>query len=122
MQHIFGQLKTHLLLNLSRTKRKLGNFSESEVNASQVIALRPQCHEAWWARAKSRSDQDRLHEALGDLREALKLAPNNLQLHAFSIQVKTQLEAQTSMISISKEVEAITKAKVGLEAASEAAL
>ena len=116
-EDIFGQLKTHLLLNLSRTKRKLGNFKEAETNASQVIALRPQCHEAWWARAKSRSDQDRLHEALGDLREALKLAPNNLQLHAFSIQVKTQLEAQTSMISISKEVEAITKAKKGLEAA-----
>ena len=115
-EDIFGQLKTHLLLNLSRTKRKLGNFKEAETNASQVIALRPQCHEAWWARAKSRSDQDRLHEALGDLREALKLAPNNLQLHAFSIQVKTQLEAQTSMISISKEVEAITNAK-GLEAA-----
>ena len=119
-EDIFGQLKTHLLLNLSRTKRKLGNFKEAETNASQVIALRPQCHEAWWARAKSRSDQDRLHEALGDLREALKLAPNNLQLHAFSIQVKTQLEAQTSMISISKEVEAITKAKEGLEAATEA--
>ena len=117
-EDIFGQLKTHLLLNLSRTKRKLGNFKEAETNASQVIALRPQCHEAWWARAKSRSDQDRLHEALGDLREALKLAPNNLQLHAFSIQVKTQLEAQTSMISISKEVEAITKAKEELEAAA----
>ena len=119
-EDIFGQLKTHLLLNLSRTKRKLGNFKEAETNASQVIALRPQCHEAWWARAKSRSDQDRLHEALGDLREALKLAPNNLQLHAFSIQVKTQLETQTSMISISKEVEAITKAKEGLEAAEAA--
>merc|ERR1712150_323356 len=51
---------------------------------------------------------------------ALKLAPNNLQLHAFSIQVKTQLETQTSMISISKEVEAITKAKEGLEAAEAA--
>ena len=108
-EDIFGQLKTHLLLNLSRTKRKLGDFKEAETSASQVIALRPQCHEAWWARAKARSDQDRLHEALGDLREALKLAPNNLQLHAFSIQVKTQLEAQTSLISISKEVEAITK-------------
>ena len=108
-EDIFGQLKTHLLLNLSRTKRKLGDFKEAETSASQVIMLRPQCHEAWWARAKARSDQDRLHEALGDLREALKLAPNNLQLHAFSIQVKTQLEAQTSLISISKEVEAITK-------------
>ena len=43
-----------------------------------------------------------------------------MQLHAFSIQVKTQLEAQTSMISISKEVEAI-KAKEIASPASEAA-
>ena len=58
-EDIFGQLKTHLLLNLSRTKRKLGDFKEAEVNATQVIYLRPQCHEAWWARAKARSDQNR---------------------------------------------------------------
>ena len=39
-----------------------------------------------------RADQDQLQEALSDLREALKLAPQNLQLHAFSLQVKSQLE------------------------------
>ena len=33
-----------------------------------------------------------MQEALSDLREALKLAPQNLQLHAFSLQVKSQLE------------------------------
>merc|ERR1712150_153664 len=73
-------------------KRKLGEYKEAETYAGQVLALRPQCHEAWWARAKSRSDQDQLQEALSDLREALKLAPQNLQLHAFSLQVKNQLE------------------------------
>ena len=46
-----------------------------------------------------------------------------MQLHAFSIQVKTQLEAQTSMISISKEVEAINTKEMALpSAASEAAM
>ena len=54
--------------------------------------MQPQCHEAWWARAKAWADQDQLPEALSDLREALKLAPQNLQLHAFSLQVKNQLE------------------------------
>ena len=91
-EDIFGQMKTHLLLNLSRTKRKLGEYKEAETYAGQVLALRPQCHEAWWARAKARADQDQLPEALSDLREALKLAPQNLQLHAFSLQVKNQLE------------------------------
>ena len=92
-EDIFAQLKTHLLLNLSRTKRKIGNFKEAEATASEVIVCRPSCHEAWWARAKARADQERLSEALSDLREALKLAPNNMQLHAFSLQVKNQLEA-----------------------------
>jgi len=46
------------------------------------------------------------------------LAPNNLQLHTFSIQVKTQLEAQTSMISISKEVEAIKTKEMALPSAA----
>ena len=74
-EDILGQMKTHLLLNLSRTKRKLGEYKEAETYAGQVLALRPQCHEAWWARAKARADQDQLPEALSDLREALKLAP-----------------------------------------------
>ena len=91
-EDIFAQLKTHLLLNLSRTKRKLGLYQEAEKCAGQVLASRPQCHEAWWARAKARSDQDQFQEALSDLREALKLAPQNLQLHAFSLQVKSRLE------------------------------
>ena len=95
-EDIFGQMKTHLLLNLSRTKRKLGEYKEAETYAGQVLALRPQCHEAWWARAKARADQDQLPEALSDLREALKLAPQNLQLHAFSLQVKNQLERKQS--------------------------
>jgi tetratricopeptide (TPR) repeat protein len=94
-EDIFAQLKTHLLLNLSRTKRKLGQFSEAEDCAGQVLASRPGCHEAWWARAKAKTDQNQLKEALADLREALKLAPQNLQLHAFSLQVKNQLEAMT---------------------------
>lgn len=103
-EDIFAQLKTHLLLNLSRTKRKLGEFSEAEICATQVINSRPSCHEAWWARAKARSDQDQLKEALSDLREALKLAPQNLELHAFSSQVKNQLEAKQRKLQ-QKEIE-----------------
>ena len=53
-EDIFAQMKTHLLLNLSRTKRKLGQYKEAEDCAGQVLASRPQCHEAWWARAKAR--------------------------------------------------------------------
>ncbi len=116
-EDIFGQLKTHLLLNLSRTKRKLGQFKEAEECASQVLASRPGCHEAWWARAKARADQEQLQEALSDLREALKLAPNNLQLHAFSSQVKNQLEAKMKANS-----EAATQLDVSAKDSKEATL
>ena len=56
--------------------------------------MQPQCHEAWWARAKVWADQDQLPEALSDLREASKLALQNLQLLAFSLQVKNQLQCK----------------------------
>lgn len=119
-EDIFVQLKTHLLLNLSRTKRKLGDFKEAEAYASQVITSRPHCHEAWWARAKSRFDQDQLAEALSDLREALKLAPNNMQLHAFSSQVKNQLEAKSRrQANIEAAKKAVIECQQSLEAADE---
>ena len=114
-EDIFAQLKTHLLLNLSRTKRKIGNFKEAETTASEVILCRPSCHEAWWARAKARADQDRLSEALSDLRQALKLAPNNMQLHAFSLQVKNQLEANQLSILESTRKDTSTEASIELE-------
>lgn len=107
-EDIFAQMKSHLLLNLSRTKRKMGHFDEAEECAKQVLASRPQCHEAWWARAKARADKGHFQEALCDLREALKLAPQNMQLHAFSLQVKNQLEAKQAKEAVLKAMKART--------------
>jgi tetratricopeptide (TPR) repeat protein len=81
-------------------KRKEGNFSEAIHCASQVIAFRPNCFEAYWARAKARKELDQLEDALADLREAIKLSPKNMKLHQFTMQVKAEIEgAQQEMSS-----------------------
>ena len=42
--------------------------------ATQVIAFRPTCFEAYWARAKARRELNELAGALADLREAAVFA------------------------------------------------
>ena len=129
------QLRSHLLLNLSRAMRKRGNFDSAVERASQAISLKPDSFEAFWARAKARfelatteylllspsrkkkvpraetteegereeeeslqqlrKDVSLLSQALADLREAIKIAPHNLQLHRFTIKVKEELEKRS---------------------------
>jgi len=58
-----------------------------------VLTFRPNCYEAYWARAKARKELNLSHEALADLREAIKLSPQNMELHRFTMQVKAEIEA-----------------------------
>lgn len=92
---VFVQLRSHLLLNLSRTKRKQRKFQEAIDMASMVLQFKPTSFEAFWARGKAKRDMES-HEALAvalvDLREAIRLAPQNLELHRFTIKVKEEYE------------------------------
>ena len=65
--------------------------------ATQVLAFRPSCYEAYWARAKARKELDQLDAALADLRDAIKLSPKNMELHRFTMQVKAEIEAKPSV-------------------------
>ena len=65
--------------------------------ATQVIAFRPTCFEAYWARAKARRELNELAGALADLREAIKLSPKNMELHRFTMQVKSEIEARPNI-------------------------
>ena len=49
---VFDQLRIHLLLNLSRCKRKMLDYSEAVKVATEVIDNHPSCYEALHARAK----------------------------------------------------------------------
>ena len=92
---VFVQLRSHLLLNLSRTFRKQKKYAEAVSSASQVLAFKPDSYEALWARGKAKREVGALEDALIDLREAIQMAPQNLELHRFTIRVKEELEAAT---------------------------
>jgi len=69
---LFEQLRVHLLLNLSRCKRKMGANNEAVGLASEVLSFRPGCLDALHARARALRDDDRHEEALADLHECLR--------------------------------------------------
>ncbi|KAL9903589.1 protein TANC2 isoform X2 [Glossina fuscipes] len=71
---IFAQLRTNLLLNLSRCKRKLNVLEESIDLATQAIAQKPSSYEGYYARAKARMDHCDLNDALIDANEAMQKA------------------------------------------------
>lgn len=94
-QEVFLKLKVHLLLNLSRTHKKQGNYEAAVQRASEVLEFKPDCCEALWTRAKAKKDSgapDGPESALADLREALKKSPQNLELHRYTIKVKDEVE------------------------------
>merc|ERR1719189_2390750 len=107
---VFAQLKSHLLLNLSRTKRKQREYESAVTQASHVLEFDPESYEALWAMGKAKrefseardtkdsSNIELLESALIDLRKAIKLAPQNLELHRYTIRVKEEVDAQKEEI------------------------
>ena len=101
---LFYQLRTHLLLNLSKCQRKMGDWEGAVESASAVIdeeatggveggAASPHLT-ALHARAKAYKEAGQLERASADLSEALRLSPNNRDLHKMILQVKDQLRAE----------------------------
>ncbi|KAK4881567.1 hypothetical protein RN001_004886 [Aquatica leii] len=73
--HAFFQLRINFLLNQSRCKRKMNEINEAIELANQVLTLKPESYEAYYARAKARLDLKMYDNALSDVKEALRLAP-----------------------------------------------
>ncbi|XP_049872678.1 protein TANC2 isoform X4 [Pectinophora gossypiella] len=73
----FVQLKTNLLLNLSRCKRKLNEPSDALDLAARASALRPNAFECAYAMARAILALNKPSEALPHARRALLLAPPN---------------------------------------------
>ena len=72
---VFDQLKIHLLLNLSRCKRKMHEYNEAIKLATEVITSHPTCYKAFHARAKAKRAAVYLDAALGDLTEGVRVVP-----------------------------------------------
>ncbi|XP_072932508.1 protein TANC2 isoform X2 [Epargyreus clarus] len=72
----FVQLKTNLLLNLSRCKRKLNEPSEALDLAARASLLRPNAFECAYAMSRAILAMNKPSEALPHARRALLLAPS----------------------------------------------
>lgn len=120
LELVLTRLRSHLLLNLSRTQRRLGNHRAAADRATQALAVAqawPEAappSEALWTRARVSFEAaeegagpraEGYRSALSDLREAVRLAPSNLQLHRFTGRVKERLaEAEKEEEDKVKEV------------------
>ncbi|XP_067286033.1 protein TANC2 isoform X4 [Pseudorasbora parva] len=76
----FKELKVSLFLNLSRCRRKMNDFGMAEEFATKALELKPKSYEAYYARARAKRSSRQFAEALEDLREAMKLCPNNREI------------------------------------------
>jgi tetratricopeptide (TPR) repeat protein len=89
----FDRLRVHLLLNLSRCKRKGGQTDKAVSLAEQVLELQPHCFEAFYAKAKAHREAGDLRAALADLAEAVRVAPQNREANRVLIRIRQDIAA-----------------------------
>ncbi|XP_017071015.1 protein TANC2 isoform X8 [Drosophila eugracilis] len=110
---IFAQLRTNLLLNLSRCKRKLNELDASIDLATQAIAQKPHSYEGYYARAKARMELGALNEALVDANEAMQqAAQSGVLCEVVEVLKRIQTELLTR-ITISSEDQSGRMSNIG---------
>ncbi|XP_036670829.3 protein TANC2 isoform X2 [Drosophila suzukii] len=115
---IFAQLRTNLLLNLSRCKRKLNELDASIDLATQAIAQKPHSYEGYYARAKARMELGALNEALVDANEAMQqAAQSGVLCEVVEVLKRIQTELLTR-ISISSEDQSGRMSSIGVGASA----
>ena len=92
----FQQLRTHLLLNLSRCRRKQGQFIDAIAKATEVLNIKPECLEALHARARAHREAGNFRESVQDLNEALKVSPQNRDLYRMILKVKEEMSKNST--------------------------
>ncbi|XP_071101400.1 protein TANC1-like isoform X2 [Haliotis cracherodii] len=90
----FKDLKLNFLLNLSRSKRKMNDFTSAIDLATKALDLKSKCFEAYYARARAKRDDRQYASAQQDLMEALRLSPNNRELRRLLMRVKDECKEQ----------------------------
>lgn len=86
----FRQLRVCVLLNLSRCRRKLNDFSLAEEFATRALELKAKSYEAFYARARAKRNRRQYHSALEDLLEASRLCPSNREIQRLLSRVKEE--------------------------------
>ncbi|XP_067012508.1 protein TANC2 isoform X2 [Anabrus simplex] len=98
----FEQLRVNFLLNQSRCKRKMNEYAEAVELANQVLKMKRDSFEAYYARAKARVDLRQFEEALDDIQEALRVAPpNNREVRRVLGKVRDEVRAEMSAPQLS---------------------
>ncbi|XP_017292278.1 protein TANC2 isoform X2 [Kryptolebias marmoratus] len=86
----FKQLRVCVLLNLSRCRRKMNDFSIAEEFATKALELKAKSYEAFYARARAKRSRRQFHAALEDLIEASRLCPSNREIQRLLLRVKEE--------------------------------
>ncbi|XP_028267382.1 protein TANC2-like isoform X2 [Parambassis ranga] len=86
----FRQLRVCVLLNLSRCRRKMNDFSLAEELATKALELKAKSYEAFYARARAKRSRRQFHAALEDLIEASRLCPSNREIQRLMTRVKDE--------------------------------
>ncbi|XP_017100391.2 protein TANC2 isoform X3 [Drosophila bipectinata] len=111
---VFAQLRTNLLLNLSRCKRKLNELDASIDLATQAIAQKPHSYEGYYARAKARMELGALNEALVDANDAMQqAAQSGVLCEVVEVLKRIQTELLTRITISSEEREPGKLAHIG---------
>ncbi|GFU76337.1 protein TANC2 [Trichonephila clavipes] len=87
----FHQIKYQLLLGLSRCRRKLNEPKLAIEAAEQAIAMKPTSFEGYYARGRAREALGLHENALSDVMEALRVAPQNQELRSVLLRLKEQI-------------------------------
>ncbi|KAH9514291.1 Protein tanc2, partial [Bulinus truncatus] len=90
----FRDLRLNFLLNLSRCKRKLNDYQSAVDLATKVLDMRPNCYEAFYARARAKRDDRQYSAAQQDIIEALRLSPKNKELQRLLLKLKEECREQ----------------------------
>jgi len=112
---VFDQLRVHLLLNLARCKRKMKAYAEAVDLATELITAYPHQFEAYHARAKAHHAAGRPEMAYADLTAAVRLAPQNRELHRILVSLKEELQTVSPLPDSGFEEEGVGGRRTALK-------
>ena len=97
----FTQIQITLLLNLSRSERRLGHYHEAVQLASEALVLFPECHEGFVARAKANQASGKTKEALLDFYHAHELSPESREIKKAISKLRDEIGSENNSVRIS---------------------
>ena len=77
--------------------------SEALDLADQVLKVNPLSFEAHYAKAKANREAGNLHEAVRNLTEASRVAPQNREVHRIILKIKSEINMAESKLLILKD-------------------